>query len=199
MPGPPKQFNREAALALAMNVFWQRGFEATSIDELVKAVGVNRSSMYATFGDKQSLFLEALQLYGDRQLGEFSRIVHGRGKPLNRIRKAFRQFAAQMAEGDFHGCFAGKAACELGSAEPKVASVIADTMRRWVRIVKDVLDEAVAAGDLPHGSDTEGMAVFMLTFAQGLGVVGRMDAGAGAHALIDAMLNAVATGDWTRR
>lgn len=62
-PGRPRSFDEAAALEAAMHVFWQKGFEATSLDDLTKAMGLSRSSFYATFGCKQTLFLRALEHY----------------------------------------------------------------------------------------------------------------------------------------
>src|ERR1700721_991383 len=59
----PKEFDRDRALKKAMDVFWQQGYEATSTDDLVRAIGIGRQSMYDTFGDKHQLYVEALRLY----------------------------------------------------------------------------------------------------------------------------------------
>ena len=62
----PKQYDREQVLDQAMRVFWARGYEATSISDLVEALGINRFSLYESFGDKRGLFLAALERYGER-------------------------------------------------------------------------------------------------------------------------------------
>jgi len=64
-PGPPKAFDTNAALNAAMVVFWEKGFEGTSLTDLTEAMGINRPSLYATFGDKHSLFRQALDRFGE--------------------------------------------------------------------------------------------------------------------------------------
>jgi TetR/AcrR family transcriptional repressor of nem operon len=197
MPGPPKQFDREKALRSTMQVFWRRGFEATSIEELVSAVGINRSSMYSTFGDKKSLFLEALQLYADVQIGELTDLLRGRGKPLNRIKRAFRALAQKASEDDFNGCFAGNTATELGLSDEDAARIVRSAMTRWHRVVKDVLDEAVETGELAEGTDTTALAAFMLTFFQGIGVTAQVKLPAGnVNKLIDGLMRTATSAAW---
>src|SRR6185369_14964182 len=64
--GRPRAFDREAALAAAMEVFWAKGFESTTISDLTQAMGINPPSLYSAFGDKEKLFLEAMERYSDR-------------------------------------------------------------------------------------------------------------------------------------
>src|SRR6476661_2036032 len=65
--GRPRSFDRDAALAAAMDVFWEKGFEATSITDLTEAMGINPPSLYSAFGDKEKLFLEAIEAYQQRR------------------------------------------------------------------------------------------------------------------------------------
>jgi TetR/AcrR family transcriptional repressor of nem operon len=65
----PKAFHRDEALDRALAVFWRKGYEATSVADLVKALGVNRASLYTTFRDKHALFLAAFDRYDEREIG----------------------------------------------------------------------------------------------------------------------------------
>ena len=77
--GRPREFDREAALDAAMQVFWEKGFEAASINDLTTAMNVNPPSLYAAFGDKETLFLATIEHYA-KSRGDQS---HGRGLPLS--------------------------------------------------------------------------------------------------------------------
>lgn len=89
-----KQFVREEALDQAVELFWQQGYEATSIQNLVDKMGINRSSLYDTFGDKQQLFLVAMDRYIDRIVSERLAVFDTTGSG----REAIRQFFADVVD-----------------------------------------------------------------------------------------------------
>ena len=84
-----KQFVREEALDKAVELFWQQGYEATSIQNLVDKMGINRSSMYDTFGDKQQLFLVAMERYIDRVVSKRLAVVNTTGSGKESIQQFF--------------------------------------------------------------------------------------------------------------
>src|SRR5437870_1670234 len=103
--GRPRSFDRAAALAAAMEVFWQKGFDATSIQDLTQAMDINPPSLYAAFGDKESLYLEAVEFYRV-QRGEHIRNVlaeepTARGAIERAMREAANEFSRRDAPG---GC-----------------------------------------------------------------------------------------------
>ena len=171
MPGPPKQFDRTKALATSMEVFWRRGYDGTSIQNLVDALGINRSSLYATFGDKDALFIEALQLYIDCHLGEVMGQLHGPGSPLKRIEAMIRLGLAKNREMGNPGCLAANSIAELGSGHERAAELLRSAHQRVQRQVAMVLDQAAEAGELAPGTDTGAMATFIATSLHGVAVM----------------------------
>ena len=101
----PRAFDEESVLDNAMNIFWSKGFEATSIQDLVNETGLNRASMYASFGDKKALFLRVLDHYSQKisaqRFADLRNIEDGRAA----IEKTFRDTAKTgCAEGRHKGC-----------------------------------------------------------------------------------------------
>src|ERR1700716_2408121 len=90
-----KEFDREEALYKAMEVFWSRGYEAASIQDLVRHMGINRQSLYDTFGDKHALYLQALDLYRQVETSKLFELLERRGS----VRRALRQLFAGVVEG----------------------------------------------------------------------------------------------------
>ena len=130
MPGPPKQFDRDQALSRAVEVFWTQGYLGTSIEDLLEAMELSRSSMYATFGDKKALFLEALQVWIDEEIAQFVETLRGPGSLIERIGEAFRQrHEAQKALGNA-GCLYGNTVAEGGMQDPEMARVLETFVRR---------------------------------------------------------------------
>lgn len=120
-----KRFDVEQTLSRAMQAFWARGYEATSMQDLVHATGVNRASLYATYGDKRDLFLAALRKYDgevrDRTLEELGRTL----PPGKAIAAVFNKFIDQTRQpaGNW-GCFLVNTALELAAHDPAIAALV---------------------------------------------------------------------------
>ena len=173
MPGPPKQFDRDEALSQAVDVFWTQGYLGTSVEDLLEAMELSRSSMYATFGDKKALFLEALQVWIDEQIAQFVEALRGPGSLLERVGRAFQQrHDAQKALGNA-GCLFGNTVAEGGMDDPEIARVLDTFVRRGERVLVSTFEEAVAAGELPKGTDARALALFFITLSQGALLLGQ--------------------------
>jgi len=173
MPGPPKQFDRDEALSRAIDVFWEQGYLGTSIEDLLEAMELSRSSMYSTFGDKKALFLEALQVWIDDQIAQFVEALRGPGALMERTGKAFRQrHEAQKALRNA-GCLFGNTVAEGGMRDPEMARVLDTFVRRGERILVSTFEDAVQAGELPKGTDVHALALFFITMSQGALLLGQ--------------------------
>ena len=109
-----KEFDRDEVLHRAMEVFWMRGYEGTSIQDLVKYMGINRQSHYDTFGDKHSLFLQSLDRYREIQSRKVFDVLERPGSVKKNLRQLFEEVVtpALSAEGR-RGCFVGNSMSEL--------------------------------------------------------------------------------------
>src|SRR4029077_8154543 len=109
-----KEFNRDEVLHKAMEDFWTRGYERASIQDLVKHMGINRQSIYDTFGDKHSLFLESLDRYREIQSRKVFAVLERPGSVKKNLRQLFEEVVAKAlsAEGR-RGCFVGNSMSEL--------------------------------------------------------------------------------------
>ncbi|MFC0541323.1 TetR/AcrR family transcriptional regulator [Kutzneria chonburiensis] len=115
-----KEFDPDTAVTDAMAVFWERGYEATSVHDLVERTGVGRRSMYDTFGDKHSLYLRALDRYiGDVEAG-YEEKTSAAPDGLSAIRSAFDLLLQSPAD-DFRGCLVVNSSTELGPSDDEVA------------------------------------------------------------------------------
>jgi TetR/AcrR family transcriptional repressor of nem operon len=120
-----KRFDVDQTLVRAMEAFWSRGYEATSMQDLVDATGVNRASLYATYGDKRELFLAALKRYDGevrrRMLAELAQSL----SPAEAIAAVFDKFIDQTrAPGGNWGCFIVNTALELGAHDSEIAELV---------------------------------------------------------------------------
>ena len=146
----PREFDPDTVLERAMTVFWSKGYEATSLDDLCDATRLNRSSLYATFGDKRALFLETLDRYGDRSVERVSAL----SRPVP-IREALAAYLADMIDGIIAGpgrigCFIGNCAAEVAGHDREVASRVQRNLSRIEAVLRGAFAQAKERGELPR-------------------------------------------------
>jgi AcrR family transcriptional regulator len=166
--GRPRSFDREAALQAAMDVFWEKGYEATSIHDLTGAMGINPPSLYAAFGDKEHLYLEAVQRYQDWRREQVGRLLDEAPSAREGIERLLRESAQELTKGCHPaGCMlALSASCTSASADAQEALAERRAMAR--RRIKERIDRGVREGDVPAGTDTAGLADFFTTVFSGM-------------------------------
>lgn len=172
-----KEFDRAEVLENAMRAFWRRGYEATSVQDLVEATGINRGSMYDTFGDKRGLFQAAVQHYITSVSGERMKIIAEAADPLAGIRDYFdRLIEFSVGDGRELGCLITNSVVELAPHD----EVIAETLRKSFTRVEDTFYRALLraqqAGDIAGGRDIRALARFLTATVNGLRVLARADA-----------------------
>ena len=172
--GRPRSFDRAAALRQAMAVFWQRGYEGTSLANLTAAMRINRPSLYAAFGCKEALFLEAVALYETEEGGATTRALQDEPTARAAIEAMLRSNADAYAAPDTPpGCMVVLGAM-LGTPESRaVREHLTEHRRQAQEAVQRRLEQGVAAGDLPAGTDTAALAAFCTTVLQGLSIQAR--------------------------
>lgn len=144
-----KQFNKDEALDKAMQAFWARGYEATSMQHLVDCTGVNRGSLYATFGDKRALFLSTLAMY-DRMRQRMFATFEGKHTPREAIRQVFLAFLHDVTEGGMNrGCFLTNTALELAAHDAEVRRVVATAQQDVEAFFARMIKKGMAAGEIP--------------------------------------------------
>lgn len=120
-----KQFDKQAALDRALDAFWSRGYEATSMQDLVDCMGVNRGSLYATYGDKRALFLSTLRAY-DQGRQQMLAAFEARYPPREAIRQVFLAFTGGIEQSGNRGCFLTNTALELAAHDDEIRRLVAE-------------------------------------------------------------------------
>ncbi|POM26189.1 HTH-type transcriptional repressor ComR [Actinomadura rubteroloni] len=167
-----KEFDPDVALQKALELFWERGFEATSMADLVARLGIGRASLYATFGGKRDLYLAALQRYQERS--DAVEALARPGAALPAIRGVLDAYVtADLASS--RGCMIVNAAIETAPRDPAAARRVAASWDGLETALAAALVRARAQGEIPAGSDPRSLARFLLVVLQGLRVVGRAD------------------------
>jgi TetR/AcrR family transcriptional regulator, transcriptional repressor for nem operon len=118
----PREFDREQALDRAMRVFWEKGFAATSTDELLSAMNIGRQSLYNAFGDKRRIYLEALERYQTKTLSRHINNLDGPASPLAGLKALLLGLIPEEGD-DPSGCMGVHAICEFGTDDPDLTAM----------------------------------------------------------------------------
>jgi TetR/AcrR family transcriptional repressor of nem operon len=170
----PKSFDETAILDRAMELFWERGYEATSISDLEHRLGVGRQSLYNTFGDKHQLFLKALERYTGLSAQGPIRHLLAPGAGLAAIRAYFEeQIANGTAPGPRKACMVANTILERGATDGEALGRCDKARRAALEAFRAALRQAVNQGELPAGYDVESGALMMVTQMYGLAVMAK--------------------------
>ncbi|MFF0432259.1 TetR/AcrR family transcriptional regulator [Streptomyces sp. NPDC004327] len=170
-----KEFDPDAALQAALELFWARGYEATTMSDLVERLGIGRASIYATFGSKHELYVRALDRYRETRDPQIMAELSAPGPALPAVRSLVRRFAAEAATEDLrlNGCFVTNSAAELGPHDRTVARRVELSWEQVETLLHAALVRARAQGELPDDRDPRSLARMLLVLMQGLRVVGK--------------------------
>ena len=177
--GRPREFDRGAALEAAMVLFWRKGFAAASMNDLCDAMGVRSPSLYAAFGSKEALYLEAIQHYvevfGPPVWDKLAEGATARAGVQNLLLAATESLPASHVTPA--GCMAALAAvCDEWPAG--IAEVVRKIRVEMLGLLRSRLEAGIANGELPATTDIEGLSRFYLSVYQGMAVQARDGAGA---------------------
>ncbi|GGT36203.1 TetR/AcrR family transcriptional regulator [Streptomyces purpureus] len=172
--GRPRKFDRTTALERAMEVFWQHGYESTSMTDLTTAMGINSPSLYAAFGSKEELFRESVALYDATEGAPSSRALTDAPTARAAVEALLRANARAYTEsGRPSGCMIVLAATNCSDANAPVQDYLAQWRRNGLQELTRRLDQGVRDGDLTEGADTAAVAAFYTTVVQGMSVQAR--------------------------
>ena len=167
--GRPRAFDTEVALDAALRVFWEKGYEGASLPDLTTAMGINRPSLYAAFGNKEELFRKALDLYADRACAYVSEALSA--PTAHAVARAFLHgVAARQASDGPKGCLMVQGALSCSDAAVAIRNELAARRLATEGRLRERLEQALAAGDLPAGQDPAALARYLTTVSQGMAV-----------------------------
>ncbi|MFC0402771.1 TetR/AcrR family transcriptional regulator [Paraburkholderia rhizosphaerae] len=173
--GRPRQFDTNAVLAKAAKVFWNHGYHATSIDDLVKATGVLRGSLYGVFGDKHGLMLAALEHYAEGSIAGLVERLNADVPPADALRNALMHHthvAAALA--GQRSCFIVNSTLEMQVDDEALRAKLASIQRRIATLLAAAVIRGQAAGVFNPTLDEKSVADYLLCMTQGLRVMGRV-------------------------
>lgn len=167
-----KEYDENEALQKAMVLFWTQGYEKTSMQDLVTHMGIHRRSMYATFGDKHTLFMKALERY-EEVVGIK---INSQVKPLDSVKQAIRrlfEIAIYKNEKEPIGCLTVNTAVELSLHDEEVAEKVVDSFSKTEKLLYKLLLRGQTLGEISNHHDAEKLSQFIHNSLVGLRVLAK--------------------------
>ena len=172
----PRQFDQERALDAALATFWARGYHATSLADLLEAMGIARSSLYHAYQGKHELLLAALDRYDRRVLGALAARFARPGAGRQAIADMLDGIVNAAAAGDRRGCLVGNCAIELAPHDAEVQARVRAGLDHLQSAFAAAVRGAQAAGDIDAARDADALAAFLVCVAEGLQLLAKADA-----------------------
>lgn len=164
----PIQFDRSKAVDRALVLFWRKGYQATSLADLLAAMGIGRSSFYAAFTDKRSLFSHCLDLFAQRTTGLIDR-ASAEGSPLDALQGFFeRSFVGTPSARDHWGCMMVNSVIELAGVDDDLAGRASHYLAELQKRFQSLLEDAGAAP-----AQAEELAALLMLINEGIRVSSR--------------------------
>jgi TetR/AcrR family transcriptional repressor of nem operon len=173
--GRPREFDTATVLAHASEVFWRHGYHATSIDDLCKATGLLRGSLYGVFGDKQGIMLAAFDHYAEGSVARMAERLNAPLPPQEALRNALLHYAKASASlVSQRGCLITNTTLEMQPDDLALRERVASAQRRMTTLLAAAVIRGQANGAFNSTLDEKAVSHFLLCIMQGLRVLGRV-------------------------
>ncbi|OKO75388.1 TetR family transcriptional regulator [Bradyrhizobium sp. NAS80.1] len=193
MAGRPREFDRGLALERARDLFWTRGYEGTSMADLVNALGIASARIYAAFGSKEALFREAIEHYESEEGGFAERALSGAKGIRSALEEMFREAIALYTKGA-KGCMVVSSATNCAQENEAVGVWLAQHRKARTQSIIDRLSKAKRSGEIPKHVDEVAAGDCCATLLHGLSVQARDGVKPQRlHAMVDSFLTAFDT------
>jgi AcrR family transcriptional regulator len=169
----PRKFDEQQVLEAARDQFWKNGYAATSLDDLTKATGLGKGSLYGAFGDKRQLFLKVLGNYAHDTADGVCGAINNGDRAIDVLRGFFAPGPPDVADQETpvqvtRGCFLANSSTELAARDPEVVGCARTTYQAVEDCFTNAVARAVAEGDLPEDTNPRELGRLLLAIQQGL-------------------------------
>ena len=171
----PRAFNEEEVIDKAVEVFWAKGYEATSMQDLIDAMGIQRGSLYGTFGGKQNLFLKSLKRYSVTVVKKLLEILESKPSAVESIELFFSQLVEHLlTAGELRSCLVTNSAIERGLRDEETKQLVLQLLNALENGFYKTLLRAKENGELSTDLDLKVVANYLTSSMQGLLVMGKV-------------------------
>ena len=178
--GRRKEFDEDVALERAMNLFWERGYEAVGLAELLARMEISRQSLYDTFGNKRQLFIRTIEHYRATQLAGALALLERDGSPIQNVKDVVSFFEGLASDARCRGCLVANALVEVGPHDAEIAALLGETLELLRLSIERALEQAQRRRELAPGKSPLELSRALTNAMVGMAVTGklRLDASA---------------------
>lgn len=170
-----KLFNEKEVLTKAMNLFWKQGYSATSVKDLVSHLGINRASLYDTFGDKEKLFKKSFELYRKQSIDETCKLFQNQPNVKEGFSELFNNAINEaLLDKDRKGCFAVNNTTELVPNNESCLEILSSNRHNFENLFYEYLKKGQKKGQLTECKDLKSLASFLFVIYNGILVVSKI-------------------------
>ncbi len=166
--GRPRQFNADKAIAQATQQFWRGGYSATSLQNLLDCMSLSKSSLYQSFGNKETLFISCIDNYQITFNQELSALLKSSTSGLKFIEQLLESVIQEVNSIERKGCLLVNTANELGAKDPIITAAIERGFNAVSVTIKKALESAVSEGDLPKNVNLDDLSAYLVVGISGL-------------------------------
>lgn len=175
--GRPRQFNADKAIAQATQQFWRGGYSATSLQNLLDCMSLSKSSLYQSFGNKETLFISCIDNYQITFNQELSALLKSSTSGLKFIEQLLESVIQEVNSSERKGCLLVNTANELGAKDPIITAAIERGFNAVSVTIKKALEKAVSEGDLPKNVNLNDLSAYLVVGISGLRTMVKAGAG----------------------
>lgn len=169
----PREFDEPTALEAIRSAFWDHGYAATSVDELAKATGLGKASLYGAFGTKREMFVRALRQYCAAALALAEQRLAGADAGARTRLRAYMGGMIAMIASSRRGCLLAKAIAELSGEDGEVDEIVTDFYARYEEVLRRAIAAAQRAGEIPRNRSARRHAGLLVAVLRGLETMGK--------------------------
>ena len=167
--GRPLEYDPEIALDAAMQLFWRKGYEATSLLDLLDAMGLSKSSFYQAFASKHALFERCIKHYRATTSHKFSRQKLKHDSARDFLEATFKEVADEtLSAKTRNGCLLMNTVSEFGQIDPVIAKLVTDSLDQITEIFKTAIEQAQRSGEIPQEKNAAELASYLVSTMSGL-------------------------------
>lgn len=174
MAGRPRLLNEDQMLEKALELFWENGYEATSMEDLLACMGLNKGSLYHVFGSKRELFLKTLEFFGKKSQEDIERKIQAAENPIVGIKNFFFELASSNRGLHEKGCFMGNTIAELSGIDKQLKDKAIQNLKNMEELFFRYIEKARKTKELKTREDSRLIARYLVNLWNGINITRRI-------------------------